>query len=104
MPAMRDELEQLGVAPGLDEAEFGAWVAAAIGQTRLVFGVMQGIDATGRLTEKDLAQLCGEIGIGLNDRSARAVLEVLERWLSYFLPDKYQTTQDSIKLIRVKEV
>ena len=45
--AMRDEIARLGVAPGMSEGDFRAWVAASITQTPLIRGVTQRIDEQG---------------------------------------------------------
>lgn len=45
--AMRDEIAQLGVAPGMSEDDFRAWVAASITQTPLIRGITQRIEEHG---------------------------------------------------------
>ena len=56
------------------------------------------------MTESVLSDLLVEIGADMNEYRPREVLEVLERWLTYFLPMQYETARDSIKLIRAKKV
>ena len=101
---MREELAQIGVAPGMGEADFRAWVAAAIAQTPLVGGVMERIDTDGAITEAALEELLDRIGIDVSAYSAHDGLQVLQRWLTHFLPNQYQTAQDSIKLIKAKDM
>ena len=104
LPAMREELAQLGIVPGIGEADFRAWIAATIAQTPLVGGVMQRIDEEGSMTEAALKQLLDDLGVGAGNYPAHEGLQVLQRWLTHFLPAQYQTTQDSIKLIQAKKV
>ena len=80
------------------------WVAAAISQTPLVGRVIQRIDKEGQVTEDALSDLLAEIGVDAEECRPRDVLEILERWLTYFLPTKYETARDSIKLIKAKQV
>lgn len=103
-PMMRKELEQLGVAPGMGEADFRLWVAAAITQTPLVSGVMQSIDEQGSMTESSLEELLGRVGVDVSTYPVHEGLQVLQRWLTHFLPAQYQTAQDSIKLIKAKDI
>ena len=101
---MQEELRQLGTMPGLDEEGFRAWVAATIIQTPLVVGVIERIDEEGQLTEEVLSDLLAELGANANEYRPRNVLEILERWLTYFLPAQYETARDSIKLIKAKKL
>ena len=98
--AMRDEIAQLGVVPGMSEGDFRAWVAASITQTPLIRGVTQRIEEQGAMTEPALEQLLASIGISTSDYPAHQGLVAIQRWLDYFLPAAYQTTQDSIKIIK----
>ena len=98
--AMHDELAHLGVAPGMSEGDFRAWVAATITQTPLIRGVTQRIEEQGAMTEPALEQLLAGLGVATSDYPAHQGLVAIQRWLDYFLPDQYQTTQDSIKIIR----
>ena len=104
LSTMRKELAQLGVAPGMSEAEFRAWVAAAVAQTPLVSGVMERIEAEGSMTEEALGRLLVDIGVDLATYSAHEGVQVLQRWFSHFLPAQYQTAQASIKLIKARKV
>ena len=101
---MKQELKQIGSVPGLDNETFIAWVAAAIGQTPIVDWVIQRIENQGQVTESGLSELLTEIGVDTRNHQTREVLEVLKRWLTYFLPAQYETTQDSIKLIKARNV
>ena len=67
---MREELAQLGIVPGVGEADFRAWVAVAIAQTPIVEGVMQHIDEEGSMTEEALEQLLDDIGVHAGDYPA----------------------------------
>ena len=44
------------------------------------------------------------MGIDSTKYTPRSVLRVLERWLTYFLASRYETAQDSIKLIKAKRL
>ena len=104
LPAMREDLAQIGAIPGMDEDEFRAWVAATINQAPLVSRVIQYIEEKGEVTEAAVKDLLVEIGADINKYQPREVLEALERWLTHFLPPQYETTQDSVKLIKAKKV
>ena len=54
----------------------------------------------GSMTEPALEQLLAGLGIPASDYPAHQGLVAIQRWLDYFLPAQYQTTQDSIKIIR----
>ncbi len=102
--AMQEDLAQFGAVPGMDEEGFRSWVASTISQTPLVAWVVQNIDTTGQVTEAELSSLLAKIGVDENLHRARDVLEVLERWLSYFFHMQYETARDSIKLIRATKL
>ena len=104
LQTMQEDLAQIGTVPGMDEEAFRAWVAATICQTPLVGRVINHIDNEGQLTESGLSGLLAEIGVDTQEYGTREVLEVLERWLTYFLPTQYETARDSIKLIKAKNV
>ncbi len=104
LQTIREDLAQIGTIPGMDEDEFRAWVAATINQTLLVSRVLQCIEEKGEVTEAALNDLLVEVGDDIGEYRPRDVLEVLERWLTYFLPTQYETARDSIKLIRAKKV
>ena len=104
LQTMQEDLARLGTIPGMDEGEFRAWVAATINQTPLVSRVIQCIEEKGEVTESTLKELLVEIGADTNESRPHDVLEVLERWLTYFLPAQYETARDSIKLIKAKKV
>ena len=101
---MSEEIEQIGLPSGMSEENFRMWVAAAITQTPLVCKVKQYLDEHGEVTEAVLFDLLTNIGVNTQVHSFREVLQVLERWLTYFLPDHYETTSDKIKLIKAKSV
>ena len=104
LTVMRQELRQLGIIPGLDEGGFRTWIAAAIVQTPLVNNVIARVESQGHVSEQWLRDLLSELGVDSKERRPRDVMETLKRWLSYFLQMKYQTAQDSIKLIRARTI
>ena len=104
LQTMQEDLVQIGTIPGMDKDGFRAWVAVTINQTPLVSRVIQCIEEKGEVTESVLSDLLVEIGADMNEYRPRDVLEVLERWLTYFLPTQYETARDSIKLIKAKKV
>ena len=101
---MQEELEKIGAVPGMSEETFRTWVAATIIQTPLVSRELQRIDKEGQVTEAALSDLLAEIGADDKEYRTRDVLEILKRWLTYFLPTQYETAQDSIKLIKAKKL
>lgn len=101
---MLQELRTIGVPPGLSREEFRTWVGASLSGSVLVGAVLRRIDEVGQMTEADLAQVMGGMGVAAEDRQAREVLEVLERWLTCFLPTEYETARDSVKLVRSRRV
>lgn len=104
LPTMQEELAKYGTVPGMSEETFRTWIAASIIQTPLVSRVLQRIDEEGQVTEAALSDLLAEIGADDKEYHTRDVLEILKRWLTYFLPTQYETTQDSIKLIKAKKL
>ena len=104
LPGMVDELARLGVSPGMNESEFRAWVAISILQTPIVVGVLQRIEVAGSVSEEALARLFDEIGVDMNENAPREGLRTLQRWLTYFLSNGYETTPESIRLIKAKEI
>ena len=104
LPTMQEELAQIGTVPGMDEKGFRAWVAATISQTPLVGAVIQRIDKDGQVTESDLSDLFAEIGVNTKEYRTKDMLEILQRWLTYFLPTQYETARDSIKLIKSRKM
>ena len=104
LQTMQEELAQIGTVPGMDEEGFRAWVASTISQTPLVGGVIQRINKEGQMNEAMLSDLLTGIGVDVKQYRAREVLEILERWLTYFLPTHYETARDSIKLIKAKQL
>ena len=101
---MQRELNDMGVVSGLDREAFRAWIAALIGQTPLVSQVLQRIDSKGEVTESSLHDLLSEIGVDTEKHDTGEVLETLERWLTCFLSEQYETARDSIKLIKAKPI
>ncbi len=104
LQTMQEELKQIGTVPGMNDEEFQAWVAATINQTPLVSRVIQCINKDGQVTENTLNDLLAEIGVDDDECRPRDVLEILELWLTHFLPTQYETVQDSIKLIKAKKL
>ena len=104
LPTMQKELRDFGIAPGMTESEFRTWVAAAILQTPLVDAVIRHIENVGSIAEVALERLLTEIDVNTEEYPARSGLLILERWLTYFLSGRYQTTPDSIKLVRAERL
>ena len=104
LQSMQDELAQIGTIPGMNENEFREWIAATISQTALVGWVIQHIEQHGQVTEVVLANFLTQIGIDPKKNKTREVLEILERWLTYFLGTQYETVRDSVKLIKAKNI
>ena len=97
--AIKEEVDELSVVGSLSRPAFYAWVGEAISQTPLVRGVTEMIDSEGQVTEEGLARILDQNGLREVAVEVRDLLEVLERWLNEFLPERYETTRDSIKLI-----
>ena len=97
--ALKEEVAELGVVEGLSKPAFYAWVGEAISQTPLVRGVTEMIESEKQVTEEGLGRILDQNGLREIAVDVRGLLEVLERWLNEFLPDRYETTRDSIKLI-----
>ncbi|MCY3554656.1 MAG: phospholipase D family protein [Gemmatimonadetes bacterium] len=101
---MKDELLVIGALPGLDEDGFRAIVAATIAQSPLIDRVIRQIDSEGQVSETELHAILTAVGIEEGKYNPRDVLQVLERWFSYFLSDHYETASDSIKLIKAQKI
>lgn len=101
---MRKELANLSVVDGLSEADFRTWIAAKMGRNVLIQKIMVNVANKGEITEREMGELLAEMGIDLGAHRPREVLEVVERWLSYFFVARYETIQDSVKLIRARKV
>ena len=101
---MNEELTIIGALPGLDEEGFRAIVAATIAQSPLIDRVIRQIESKGHVTETELQAILAAIGTEESKYNPRDVLQVLERWFSYFLSDHYETASDSIKLIKAKKI
>ena len=99
---MQEELAKIGVVGGLNEEDFKAWVAVKINQSPFIERVIQKIEEHGDVTEADIGELLTEIHVTLSAYHPRDLLEVLERWLTYFLSMRYETTRDSVKLIKAR--
>ncbi len=104
LPQMQEEIRQVGIAPGLIEDHFDSWVRAAISQTPVVAGVLRLIEESGGVTEAQYAGLVDLTGASASDVTPADGLVVLQRWLSHFMVDDYETKQDSIRLIKAKRV
>lgn len=101
---MREELVKLHLVDGLDEADFKTWVAAKIRRSAFIQQVAGRIADRGEVTEREMEELLAGVGIDLSAHRPREVLEVVERWLSYFFATQYETIQDSVKLIRATKL
>ena len=97
---MKNELNTFDFIEGLNEDEFNVWIAIKLRQSRFVGMVLQQIEKYGPITESDLTEILLEMDVAIKERSPRDILEVLKRWLTYFLSNEYETVSDSIKLIK----
>ena len=104
LPTMREEIALLGLAPGMSEDEFQDRVALAIAEAPVVRETLLLIDETGGVTEAEYNDLLIRLEADRPDGSIADSLVALQRWLSHFMPDSYETTQESIRLIRAKRV
>lgn len=101
---MQGEIDRMGIIPGLNEEEFRVWVAAKITQVPLIAKIIEHINRHGPVTEDVLEELLNRIGADEKRPEAREILEVLQRWLTYFLRTHYETVQDAVKLIRARNI
>ena len=101
---MLEELVLLGLAPGMSEDEFRDRVAIAMAQATVVREVLLLIDETGDVTEAEFNDLLNRLQAHRPAGHVADSLVVLQRWLSHFMPGSYETTQETIKLIRAKRV
>lgn len=101
---MNEEIGILSVIPGLDEDGFREFVATSIIQTPLISRVMNRIESAGQVTEIELQKLLVEVGVDVSLHNPHDVLQILERWFSYFFQDRYETASDSVKLIKARIV
>ena len=104
LTAMQDDLDQIGVPLGMNEALFREWIASAISQTPLIQTVIHHIEQNGEVTESDIAGFLRSFDIDSNVFRPREILENLERWLTCFFPAQYETARESVKLIRAQSV
>lgn len=95
-----EELVKLDVVEGLSRPAFYAWVAEAISQTPLVRGVKEMIGSEDEVTEEGLGRILDQSGLREVGVDAGELLEVLARWLSEFLGERYLTRMDTKKLIQ----
>ena len=77
-------------------------VAVKISQSPFIDRVIQKIEEHGKVTEADIGELLTESDVAPNAYQPRDLLEVLGRWLTCFLSMRYETTRDSVKLIKAK--
>ena len=102
--AMREDLSRIGIVPGMNEAGFREWIAAAISQTPLIHTVVERIEQDGEVTESDMVAFLRRYDVEPEVVHPREVLENLERWMTCFFPAQYETARESIKLIRAQPV
>ena len=58
----------------------------------------------GQVNEAMVRELLLQVGVDPEVYRPRDVLEVLERWLTYFFQSRYETARETIKLIRARRV
>ncbi len=97
---MKNELNTFDFIEGLNEDEFNVWISFKLRHSRFVSMVLQQIEQNGPITESDTTQILLKMDVAIKERSPRDILEVLKRWLTYFLSNEYETVSDSIKLIK----
>ena len=102
--SVKSELSEMRIADGLSKAAFYTWVGEAISQTPLIRGVTKVVDRDGQVTEAALSKVLLDNDLTERAIDVRDLLEVLGRWLTEFLPARYETARDSIKLIRARRV
>lgn len=101
---MQADLRAIGPPSALDRAPFDHWLATMIAQTPLVAWILSEIDHAGSVNETALREKLAEMRIDTDEHRARDVLETVRRWMTHFLPARYETTADSLKLIRAKSL
>lgn len=104
LPSMEAELMQMGLPPALPEPHFNSWVCAAIGQAPLVAEVLRVIDENGEVGEPAVVAMLETLGLADESQAPAEVLEVLRRWFNHFMPDHFETKQDSIRLVRTRSI
>ena len=100
LPDMIAELSLLNVPPGMSRLEFVSWVAASISQTRIVTNILGHIETHGSVNESTLVDILTDMGVALSAYTPKDTLRTLQRWLTYFLSSRYETTAETVKLIR----
>ena len=103
-PTMLLELTLLGLAPGMSEDEFRDRVALTIAQAPAVREALLLIDETGDVTEAEFDDILNRLDADRPACSVADLLIVLQRWLSHFMPESYETAQESIRVIKAKRV
>ncbi|MCY4213945.1 MAG: phospholipase D family protein [Gammaproteobacteria bacterium] len=102
LDAMQADLRAISPPASLDLAQFNNWLATMISQTPLIAWIVSEIDHTGSVNETNLEKKLSEMHIDTDKHRARDILETVRRWMTHFLPTRYETTADSLKLIRAK--
>ena len=100
--AMQADLRAISPPASLNRTQFNNWLATMISQTVLIAWIVSEIDHTGSVNETDLEKKLSEMHIDTHQHRARDVLETVRRWMTHFLPSRYETAADSLKLIRAK--
>lgn len=98
------ELCILGVPPAMNKREFISWIGESIRRTPVVASVLDQIENYGSVNEHSLDIVLTDIGIDSDSYSTSDTLRTLQRWLTYFLSDKYETTAETVKLIRASPI
>ena len=102
--AMQADLHAVNPPATLDPERFDNWFATLISQTPLIAWIVSEIDHSGSVNETALETKLSEMHIDTHEHRARDVLETVRRWMTHFLPAHYETTADSLKLIRAKSL
>ncbi|MCY4139249.1 MAG: phospholipase D family protein [Rhodobacteraceae bacterium] len=101
---LEKELREIGVVGGLCEDDFKAWVSAKICQSSFVGSVLQRIEDRGSVTEADVSEFVTQVSGIPNAHEPRELLEVAQRWLTWFLGVRYETASETVKLIKARDL
>ena len=96
------DLRAISPPSSLDHAQFNNWLVAMISQTPLIAWIVSEIHHAGSVSETELERKLSELDIDTEEHRARDILETVRRWMTHFLAVRYETTADSLKLIRAK--
>lgn len=96
------EIQRLGVVSGLSEPLFKQWVGATISQTPLMARLIETIELDGNIAEQSFERLLLDIGIDI-EFQIREYMQIIFRWLIYFVSPEFHGVADSFRIVKVKE-